>query len=122
MFISYGFFSISTAYSATVICRYGYKIVLIACAIGHCLFNSQGLIVTEVVDSYFAALMVVIIISSIFGTAAGVIWVCQVSYISNASDEEYRNEMFGIFWGMKGLASIIGYILSALILSNFGIT
>lgn len=72
-------------------------------------------------QNIYFAVFIVTLISAILGVASGCIWVCQVSYIANVTDVANRNEMFGLFWGIKSFSSIVGYLLSGIVLTEYGI-
>jgi MFS family permease len=69
----------------------------------------------------FLSYAIMIAGASLCGMAASCIWVAQGVYIANIVPVESRNEMYGLFWGIRMTANILGNLISTFALSILNI-
>ena len=84
--ITYGTFSISTAFSSTVIRKLGINTTLMVGALGYLCFDSSGFVIgKQLVHSDMAVILVMVFGSLACGMSASCIWVAQGMYIGHVT-------------------------------------
>ena len=119
--ILYFCFAFSTAFTSSVINSIGFKLTFICAAFFFLCFDASGFVIAEYTTTTFEAWVVLILASVMGGVANSFIWIAQGMYVGQFTTLQYRDEMFGIFWGIRNIGSVMGYVLTTFLLGQAGL-